>query len=482
MKAYRVAAGTTLLLTILFFEAGTSEAQDFKGGKGMKISSSAFQEGAEIPAKYSRQGGNASPPLRIENAPANAKSLALIMDDPDAPVGLFTHWLLWNIDPKTTEILEHTTPKGAVQGTNDYPTLGYGGPQPPSGTHRYYIKIFALDQTLNLRGGRETQGIGQSDQRSRRRAGTIDGPLFASEIAPPRRSNKELPVIVLPEMGKTIWKIGGREIDLSRRGLIMGVLNVTPDSFSDGGEFFDPARAIERGMRLADEGAEIIDVGGESTRPGAESIPVEEELRRVVPVIGKLRETTTAMISIDTSKAVVARAALDSGAAIINDVTGGRADPAMMPLAAERKAAIILMHMQGTPLTMQVAPRYDDVVAEVADFFRQGYERALRFGIEPMAIAFDPGIGFGKTLEHNLELLRHFAGLRVHDRPMVVGVSRKAFLGKVIDSPMMKSRLAPTIALTSLLRARGANVFRVHDVKENVDALRMAEAVLETAK
>ncbi len=148
-------------------------------------------------------------------------------------------------------------------------------------------------------------------------------------------------------MGKTLWKIGGREIDLSRRGLIMGVLNVTPDSFSDGGEFFTSAKAIERGMRLADEGAEIIDVGGESTRPGAEAISMEEELRRVIPVIAKLRETTTAMISVDTSKAGVARAALDSGAVIINDVTGGRGDPDIMPLAAERKSAIILMHMQG---------------------------------------------------------------------------------------------------------------------------------------
>ena len=150
---YRIAAGAALLLTIFFVEAGKSENQKSKGGKGMKITSSAFQEGAEIPAKYSRQGGNANPPLHIEGVPQNAKSLVLIVDDPDAPVGLFTHWLLWNIDPKTAEIAEKSTPKGAVQGTNDYPTLGYGGPQPPSGTHRYYFKIFALDQTLNLPAG-----------------------------------------------------------------------------------------------------------------------------------------------------------------------------------------------------------------------------------------------------------------------------------------------------------------------------------------
>jgi Raf kinase inhibitor-like YbhB/YbcL family protein len=150
---YRIVAGAALLLTIFFVEIGKSEDQDSKGRKGMKITSSAFQEGTEIPAKYSRQGENTNPPLRIEGAPENAKSLVLIVDDPDAPVGLFTHWLLWNIDPKTTEIAEKSTPKGAVQGTNDYPTLGYGGPQPPSGTHRYYFKIYALDQTLNLRAG-----------------------------------------------------------------------------------------------------------------------------------------------------------------------------------------------------------------------------------------------------------------------------------------------------------------------------------------
>jgi dihydropteroate synthase len=283
-------------------------------------------------------------------------------------------------------------------------------------------------------------------------------------------------------MGETIWRIGGREIDLSRRGLIMGVLNVTPDSFSDGGDFFAPEKAIERGILLADEGAEIIDVGGESSRPGAEPISAEEELRRVIPVIAKLREATTAMISIDTSKASVARAALEAGAVILNDVTGGRGDPAMMPLAAEQKAAIILMHMQGTPRTMQLAPHYDNVVTEVADFFRQEYERALSCGIDAMAVAFDPGIGFGKTLDHNLELLRNLARLRVHNRPLVVGVSRKAFLGKMISSLLLSSRLAPTIALTSLLRARGANVFRVHDAKENAAALRTAEAILEEAK
>ncbi|HEX8897934.1 MAG TPA: dihydropteroate synthase, partial [Chthoniobacterales bacterium] len=202
-------------------------------------------------------------------------------------------------------------------------------------------------------------------------------------------------------MSEVSWRIAGETIDLSRRAFIMGVLNVTPDSFSDGGEFSSTEKAVEQGRRMAAEGAQIIDVGGESTRPGAESVSVDEELARVLPVVEKLRESISSVISIDTSKTAVARAALEAGAAIINDVTGGRADREMFALAAERKAALILMHMQGTPRTMQAAPRYDDVVEEVANFFRQQYQRALECGVDEMAIAFDPGIGFGKTVEHN---------------------------------------------------------------------------------
>jgi dihydropteroate synthase len=283
-------------------------------------------------------------------------------------------------------------------------------------------------------------------------------------------------------MGGMIWKIAGREIDLSERAIIMGVLNVTPDSFSDGGDFFTSERAIEHGLGLAADGAQIIDIGGESTRPGADIVSADEERRRVLPVIERLRGAISAFISIDTSKADVARAAIDGGASIINDVTGGRGDPEMLPLAEERKAALIIMHMQGNPQTMQIDPKYDDVVAEVGDFFRQQYKRALNCGIDPMAIAFDPGIGFGKTLEHNLELLRNLSRLRVYDRPLVVGVSRKAFLGKIVRSAEMFDRFAPTIALTSLLRERGANVLRVHDVKANVAALRATEAILEVGR
>ncbi len=259
----------------------------------------------------------------------------------------------------------------------------------------------------------------------------------------------------------------------------MGVLNVTPDSFSDGGEFFSIDKAVARGLEIAAEGARIVDVGGESTRPGAEVVGVEEELRRVIPVIERLQAKIDIFISIDTSKSEVAKAALDAGASIINDVTGGRGDEKMLPLAAKRNAAFIIMHMQGNPQTMQVAPHYDDVVSEVADFFLQRYARALECGIDPMAIAFDPGIGFGKTLEHNLELIDRLGALRVQERPLVVGVSRKSFLAKLVGSSDMSDRLAPTVALTSLLRSRGANIIRVHDVKENVDALRVTEAVLQ---
>ncbi len=258
----------------------------------------------------------------------------------------------------------------------------------------------------------------------------------------------------------------------------MGVLNVTPDSFSDGGEFFATDAAIAGGIKMAMEDADIIDVGGESTRPGAGPVPLKEELKRVIPVIEMLGAKIDNPISIDTSKSEVASAALDAGASIINDVTAGQGDEAMLPLAAKRKAAIVLMHMQGEPRTMQKNPHYQDVVTEVADFFRQQYSRALECGVDPMAIAFDPGIGFGKTPEHNLTLLKNLERLRVHDRPLVVGVSRKSFLGKLVDSTEMSVRATATIVLTGILRARGADILRVHDVKENAAALRAAEAVL----
>jgi len=277
-------------------------------------------------------------------------------------------------------------------------------------------------------------------------------------------------------MGVTKWKIAGEVFDLSTTGWIMGVLNVTPDSFSDGENFFQTPQALAQARKMMAAGADIIDIGGESTRPGAEPVDAVEEKRRVIPVIKEL--AGEALISIDTSKADVAAAALDAGAKIVNDVTGGRGDEAMLPLLAERGAGFIIMHMQGTPRTMQRAPSYRDVVAEVADFFRQQYACALKFGVDPMTLAFDPGIGFGKTLAHNLSLLKNLPRLHVHGRPLVIGVSRKSFLGKISGhNGSIHHRLLPTVAFTSLLRMNGADVLRVHDVEENVEALRVADAL-----
>ena len=260
----------------------------------------------------------------------------------------------------------------------------------------------------------------------------------------------------------------------------MGILNVTPDSFSDGGEFFSIERAVEHGVRMAKAGADIVDLGGESTRPRAEPVSLEEEMRRVMPVIEQLREKSDVILSIDTSKAEMARAAIEAGASIVNDVTGGRADRDMLQVVAERGVGFIVMHMQGTPQTMQVDPHYNDVVAEVADFFRQQYTCALECGVDPMAIAFDPGVGFGKTLTHNLALLGNLERLRVHDRPLMVGVSRKSFLMKITGSSDMTAKIAATAAFTALLRKRGAEIFRVHDVEENAAALRAAESLSAT--
>ena len=275
-----------------------------------------------------------------------------------------------------------------------------------------------------------------------------------------------------------IWKIRDREIDLSRRARVMGIINATPDSFSDGGSFLDPQAALAHGLQMVAEGAEILDIGGESTRPGAQSVEADEEIRRVLPIIQALRRESQVLLSIDTSKAAVARAALDAGADIINDVTGLRGDPEMSAFAASSKAGIVIMHMQGEPRTMQVAPTYDDVVEEVGNFFRQALARSVACGIDPMRIALDPGIGFGKTPEHNRRLLAELSAFLEFGRPLLVGVSRKSFLGWLAGSSAMDDRFWPGVALTSLCRERGARILRVHDVKPHTEALRMTEAIL----
>ncbi len=275
-----------------------------------------------------------------------------------------------------------------------------------------------------------------------------------------------------------IWKIRDREIDLSRRARVMGIINATPDSFSDGGSFLNPQAALAHGLQMVADGAEILDIGGESTRPGAQSVDADEEIRRVLPVIQALRRESHVLLSIDTSKAAVARAALDAGADIINDVTGLRGDSEMPPLAASSKAGIVIMHMQGEPRTMQLAPTYDDVVHEVGEFFRQSLERSVACGIDPMRIALDPGIGFGKTPEHNRRLLAELSSFLEFGRPLLVGASRKSFLGWLAGSSAMDDRFWPGVALTSLCRERGARILRVHDVKPHTEALRMTEAIL----
>ncbi len=257
---------------------------------------------------------------------------------------------------------------------------------------------------------------------------------------------------------------------------LMGVVNVTPDSFSDGGLYLDPAAAISHGEDLVREGAAILDVGGESTRPGAEEVDVEEELGRVVPVVEGLAGGEAA-VSIDTSKVAVAAAALDGGAEIVNDVTALRGDPEMAGLCADRGATVVLMHMLGTPRTMQDEPRYEDVVADVKAFLAARVEAATAAGVAEERIWLDPGIGFGKSAEHNLELLRRLSELRELGRPLVIGTSRKSFIGRV-DGSEPADRLGGTIASSVLAAAEGAEVLRVHDVAEVGQAMAVAEAVL----
>jgi len=275
-----------------------------------------------------------------------------------------------------------------------------------------------------------------------------------------------------------LWKTRTRTLDLARRALIMGVVNVTADSFSDGGEFADPQDAIAHGLRLAEEGADIIDVGGESTRPGAQPVDESEELRRVLPVVRALAGDSRLVVSIDTMKPAVAAAALEAGAEIVNDVSGLR-NPAMREIACKVGAGAIVMHMQGTPADMQIAPHYENVVAEIREFFRQTFLACLACGMDPMRLAFDPGIGFGKSLEHNLFLIQSLAAVRVENRPLTLGVSRKSFIGKALGSSRPEDRAWPTVALTSFGREHGASIFRVHDVRPNCEALRMTEAILD---
>lgn len=256
----------------------------------------------------------------------------------------------------------------------------------------------------------------------------------------------------------------------------MGVVNVTPDSFSDGGDFLDPAAATAQGRRLLGEGADLIDIGGESTRPGAVPVSGEEELHRVIPVIEALIAAENAVISIDTTKLEVATAALDAGAAIVNDISALRSTPEIASLCAERGAGLVLMHMQGNPRTMQIEPRYEDVVSEVKSFLAERVEVALAAGVPETRIWLDPGIGFGKTVEHNLTLLARLGEIVELGLPVLAGTSRKRFLGSFDNSPP-DQRLGGTIASTLAAWQAGARILRVHDVAPMRQALTVAEQI-----
>ena len=273
-----------------------------------------------------------------------------------------------------------------------------------------------------------------------------------------------------------IFRAARFRFEFPRPTLMMGIVNVTPDSFSDGGQFLEADCAVEHGLQMVAEGADIIDVGGESTRPGAEMISEAEELRRILPVIEALAGRAQVPISIDSQKPTVAREALRAGASIINDIAANRAGTEMWELAAETGAGYVLMHMQGTPQTMHLAPKYDDVVAEVDAFFEDRLGRAESCGVSREQVVLDPGIGFGKTVQHNLQLLAGLSRFRIRQRPLLLGVSRKSFIGKLVGREV-HDRVPGSIACSVWAVLNGAQLIRTHDVAATVRAVRMIEEI-----
>ena len=263
----------------------------------------------------------------------------------------------------------------------------------------------------------------------------------------------------------------------NRRTLVMGILNVTPDSFSDGGRFSDVSAAVKHAEAMAAAGAAMIDIGGESTRPGSQPVPADEQIRRVEPVIRSIAGRVPAILSIDTTRATVAEAAIDAGAHLINDISAGRDDPQMLPLAARLGVPIVLMHMKGTPATMQDNPVYQDVMAEVIEALRQRIAAAVSMGIDREKILIDPGIGFGKKMEHNLELLRRLGEMSALERPMVVGASRKGFMGRITGEYLASGRKFATAAAVAWALTNRAAMVRVHDVEPMAQVVRMIEAI-----
>ena len=276
-----------------------------------------------------------------------------------------------------------------------------------------------------------------------------------------------------------MWRLARRSLPYGERTLVMGVLNVTPDSFSDGGQFFSLDRAIAQAEQMIDEGADIIDIGGESTRPGSEFVSEDEELRRVIPLIERLAGSARVPISIDTTKPIVARAALEAGAEIVNDISGLRFDPALAAIVTGTRAGLVLMHSRGTPKTMQELPPVENIMAEVIDGLRRSISIADRYGVPHENIALDPGIGFGKTAKQNLDLIAKLDQLarEFPQFPLMVGTSRKAFIGKLLDEAPVDARVHGTIATVVASVLKGAHIVRVHDVKPAVDAVRVADAI-----
>jgi dihydropteroate synthase len=299
---------------------------------------------------------------------------------------------------------------------------------------------------------------------------------LARQYASLQEIGSEIRRILLPEKRPLTWRCRDHTFELTSKTLLMGVLNVTPDSFSDGGAYPDPDSGAARVRQMIAEGADIIDIGGESTRPGSESVTADEECRRVLPVLDRLGDVAVPL-SLDTHKSSVAEEGLRRGVSIINDITALRGDPHMPEVVARYRAGLVLMHMQGMPQTMQENPHYEDVIAEISDFLAERVDFARRNGIPEEQIVIDPGIGFGKTLEHNLEIIAHLGGIiEAVGRPLLIGVSRKSFIGKILDLPVTE-RLEGTLASAAIATWNGASIIRMHDIQAAKRATRIVDAL-----
>ena len=266
-------------------------------------------------------------------------------------------------------------------------------------------------------------------------------------------------------------------LDFSKKTYVMGILNVTPDSFSDGSIYFDRSKAVDHALKMAEEGADIIDIGGESTRPGSEAVPLEEELKRTIPVIEEISKKINIPISIDTYKSEVASRALESGASIVNDISGLRFDPEMPAIIAKYKVPVVVMHIKGRPKSMQENPVYEALIPEIMDYLRISLRLAGKFGVPENMIIIDPGIGFGKTLEHNLEIINNLSQFASLEKPILIGPSRKAFIGKILGDAPAGERLEGTAAAVAISIINGANLVRVHDVKKMAKVVKVADAI-----